>query len=346
VSATRVAVIAHAGKTFGGGLEELRDVLAKLGFRKPIWCEVPKSSAAPKAVRRVVKKGATVVFVWGGDGMVQRCIDALAGSGVTLAIIPAGTANLLASNLGIPRDIAKAVRIGLRGKTQAMDVGVMNGERFGVMAGTGFDALVMREVDSAQKETLGRLAYVRSAVNAMHAKRVHMKIRVDGTVWFEGKASSVLLGNVGTAFGNLKLFPGASPTDGLLEVGVVTANSAFQWLRVFSRVAAGHLDRSPFIQTTKGKKITIELDRKAPFELDGGARAPTKRLKVRIDPGAINISIPRRAVAKPATRKSQRARRPRSVRRKPEEREERRQSPELSPLPSFEHSEPSLTDAS
>ncbi|MDB4980029.1 MAG: diacylglycerol kinase family lipid kinase, partial [Myxococcales bacterium] len=277
-----MAVIAHAGKTFGGGLEELRDVLAKAGFRKPIWCEVPKSSAAPKAVRRIVKKGATLLFVWGGDGMVQRCIDALAGSGVNLAIVPAGTANLLASNLGIPRDIAKAVRIGLRGKAQAMDVGVMNGERFAVMAGTGFDALVMREVSGAQKESMGRVAYIRSAAHAMQAKRVGMKIRVDGTTWFEGKASTLLLGNVGQVFGGLNVFPKASPTDGLLEVGVVTANSTFQWLRVFSRVAIGHLDRSPFIQTTRGKKVIVELDRKAPYELDGGARSPTKRIKVRI----------------------------------------------------------------
>jgi diacylglycerol kinase (ATP) len=342
----RVAVIAHSRKTFGGGLEELRDTLAKAGFRKPIWCEVRKSSAAPRALRRIVEKGAALVFVWGGDGMVQRCIDTLAGSEVRLAIIPAGTANLLASNLGIPRDIGKAVRLGLRGKTRAMDVGVMNGERFAVMAGTGFDALVMREVDSAQKESLGRLAYVRSAANAMQAKRVGMKIRVDGTVWFEGKASSVLLGNVGQVFGNLNVFPKASPTDGLLEVGVVTAKSTFQWLRVFSRVAIGHLDRSPFIQTTKGKKIIIELDRKAPYELDGGARPPTKRIKVRIEPGAVHVCVPSRAVAKPATRKAP-ARRPRSASRTPKAPREEQAEP--TQLPSAARSEPpesSLADAS
>ena len=59
--------------------------------------------------------GADLVFVWGGDGMVQRCVDALAGTEATVAILPAGTANLLATNLGIPKDIAEAVRIGLHG---------------------------------------------------------------------------------------------------------------------------------------------------------------------------------------------------------------------------------------
>ncbi len=336
---TRVAVVAHAGKTFAGGLEELREVLAKAGIRKPIWCEVPKSKAASRAVRRVVKKGAKLVFVWGGDGMVQKCIDTLAGQDVKLAIVPAGTANLLATNLGIPRDISKAVRIGLRGITEAMDVGVMNGERFGVMAGTGFDALVMREVDGAQKESLGRVAYVQSATKAMQAPRVGMKIRVDGEVWFEGKASAVLLGNVGNIFAGLKVFPHASFTDGELEIGVVTAKSTFQWLRVFSRIAVGHLDRSPFIQTTKGKKILIELDRKAPFELDGGVRPPTKRFKVRIEPGAVQVCVPKRAAARRAGRTSAPARRPRSPRPAPQKREE----PTPSEKPS---SEASLEDAS
>ena len=83
----------------------------------PYWSEVPKSKFAPERVERALGEGAELVFVWGGDGMVQRCVDVLAGSGATLAIVPAGTANLFASNLGIPQDIAEAVEIGLRGRT-------------------------------------------------------------------------------------------------------------------------------------------------------------------------------------------------------------------------------------
>jgi diacylglycerol kinase family enzyme len=215
------------------------------------------------------------------------------------------------------------------------------------MAGTGFDALVMREVDGAVKETMGRLAYVRSAANAMQAERVGMKIRVDGTVWFKGKASSVLLGNVGRVFGSLNVFPGASPTDGLLEVGVVTANSTLQWLRVFSRVAIGHLDRSPFIQTTKGKKILIELERKAPYELDGGARPPTKKIKARIEPAAIEVCVPQRAAAKPATPKSAPRRRARAVSSQPSTpAEDQTESSRPSSPSSSETPEPSRAQAS
>lgn len=104
-----VAVVAHARKSFGGGLPELRRVLASEGVTSPVWYEVKKSRRAPKYARRAAADGAGVVFVWGGDGTVQRCVDALADTDAAVAILPAGTANLLASNLGIPRDLPEAV---------------------------------------------------------------------------------------------------------------------------------------------------------------------------------------------------------------------------------------------
>jgi YegS/Rv2252/BmrU family lipid kinase len=335
--ALRLAVVAHSGKTFGGGLAELRKVLAGAGHRKPIWCEVSKSSKAKKAVRRVLKKGANLVFVWGGDGMVQKCIDQLAGTDVSVAIIPAGTANLLAGNLGIPKDIAQAVRIGLRGTPRTLDVGVVNGERFAVMAGTGFDALVMRDVDSNQKEQLGRVAYLRSGIKAIRAKRVRVKIRVDGAIWFKGKISCALLGNVGTVGGGLEVFPDASPTDGMMEVGVVTASSPSQWLRVFSRLALGRVDRSPFVKTTRGKKIVVRLDRKTPFELDGGARPSTRRLKIRVEPGAITVRVPAAVVA---TRSPRNKTRPRHVVSPAPRAVEKEQAPALPAEPAIKNGAP------
>jgi len=293
----RLAVVAHSGKTLGGGLGELRRLLAKAGHPDPIWYEVPKSRKAPKAVRRAVKKGARLIFIWGGDGMVQRCIDGLARTKkkVDIAILPAGTANLLATNLGIPTELADAVRVGLGRGRRKLDVGVANGERFAVMAGAGFDALIMRDVDSSRKKRLGRLAYFRSSVRAMRAKAVGMKVRVDGTTWFEGKASALLLGNVGTITGGFKVFPDAADDDGRLEVGVVTARSVWQWARVLSRVAGGRPERSPFVEMTRGKKVVLHLSRPLAYELDGGARASAKRLKVRVVPGAITVRVPRRA---------------------------------------------------
>ena len=75
-----VAVVAHARKSFGGGLPELRRILASEGVTDPLWYEVNKSRRAPEYARKAAARGADVIFVWGGDGTVQRCIDALAGA--------------------------------------------------------------------------------------------------------------------------------------------------------------------------------------------------------------------------------------------------------------------------
>ena len=291
---TKVAVIAHAGKTIGGGLDELRAKLSQAGVKDPIWSEVPKSKYAPERVERVLKEGAKLVFVWGGDGMVQRSIDKLAGSGVTLAIIPAGTANLFASSLEIPSDIEKAVEIGLNGRDRKLDVGKINGERFAVMAGAGLDAHMIQEADGGLKDRFGRLAYIWTASKNLRAEPFEAKIDINDELWYKGSASCVLLGNVGSLFGGIKAFDNARPDDGLLEVGVTNAEGLGQWARTIARTAVGTTSKSPFVQVTKAKKVRIELDRKVAYELDGGDREPAKVLKVKVEPGAITVRVPKR----------------------------------------------------
>src|SRR5690348_14149540 len=106
---TGIAVVGHARETLGDGLPELPRLLVAGGVTEPLWYEVRKSKQVPARVRKAIERGADVIFVWGGDGSVQRAIDAAAGTHATLAILPAGTANLLANNLGIPIDLAAAV---------------------------------------------------------------------------------------------------------------------------------------------------------------------------------------------------------------------------------------------
>ena len=291
-SMKHVAVVAHAGKTIGGGLLELRRVLEAAGVADPLWYEVPKSRKAPKQVKRALEEGAELVFAWGGDGTVQRCIDVLAGTGTPLAIVPAGTANLLATNLGIPSDIEEAVRIGLNGARRSIDVGRMNGERFGVMAGAGFDAAMIRDADAGLKDRFGRIAYVWTGARNVRAKPFKAKIRVDGATWFDDKASCILVGNVGNLFGGIEAFDDAKPDDGMLELGVVTADGLVQWARTIARTAVGTSAKSPFVQVTRARTIEVELDRKVLYELDGGDREKVKSFEIEIEPGAIEICVP------------------------------------------------------
>ncbi len=287
-----VAVIAHAGKTMGGGLVELKRRLANEGVTDPIWLEVTKSKRAPARVREAMEQGAELVVVWGGDGMVQRCIDALAGSAPALAVIPAGTANLLATNLGIPIDIAEAVRIAVGGRRVPLDVGTINGERFAVMAGVGFDALMIRDADAGLKDRVGKLAYVITGAKNLRAEQFRARVKVDRVTWFDGEASSVLIGNVGTVMGGIEAFDQARPDDGVLEIGVVTADGLIEWARTLTRAAVGTTARSPFVETTSGKRIRIRLDRTMPYELDGGDRTAARKLAIDVEPAAITVCVP------------------------------------------------------
>jgi diacylglycerol kinase (ATP) len=292
---TSVAVIAHSAKRLGGGLPELRRVLAREGVDDPQWAEVPKSRFAPARVEEMLQRGADLVFVWGGDGMVQRCIDALAGSDAAMAVLPAGTANLFASNLGIPKDLEAAVGIGLHGSRRTVDAGVVNGERFGVMAGTGFDANLIRDADSGVKGAMGGVGYLWTGAKNVRRDPVGTKIKVDGHPWFKGDATCVLVGNVGKVFGGVSLFPDARPDDGRLHVGVVTAEGLWEWARTLGRTVIGDPSASPFVTTTQARSIDVRLDHKVPYEMDGGERPKAKKLQIEVEPGAISVCVPEEA---------------------------------------------------
>lgn len=287
-----VAVVAHRRKTLGGGLDELRTAITDQGVDELIWHEVPKSKKAPKKVRAALEAGADLIIVWGGDGMVQRCADAVAGSGTPIGIVPAGTANLLAHNLGIPEDLGEAVRIAFRGARRAIDLGKVNGEHFAVMAGVGFDAEMMRDADRGLKDRFGRLAYFWTGARHLARARSAMRIEVDGTDWFDGRASCVLLGNVGRITGGVPAFDDSRPDDGWLEVGVTTAEGPVQWARTLGRMAVSRSDRSPFVRITRARKVVVHLDEPRAYELDGGDRGVTNKVKAKVVAGGLTVCVP------------------------------------------------------
>jgi diacylglycerol kinase (ATP) len=287
-----VAVIAHAEKTFGGGLPELRRVLDAEGVRSPIWHEVPKSKKAPKQVQRAIKEGADLLLVWGGDGLVRRCIDAVGDAKVDIGILPAGTSNLFANHFGIPQDVAGAVHAALRGDRRRIDVGRFNEERFATMAGAGFDAAMIRGADD-RKERLGRAAYILSGAKSMRTETFGAKIKIDGAPWYDGPATCVLVGNIGDLFAGVEVFPDAAVDDGLLDVAVMTAEGPLQVARTVVRTAIGDPQKSPFVRMTKARKLTAKLDREVLYELDGGDRKSVRKFTVEIEPRAVTIRVPR-----------------------------------------------------
>jgi diacylglycerol kinase (ATP) len=145
------------------------------------------------------------------------------------------------------------------------------------------------------KDRIGRVAYVWTGVNQLGRRPFEATIKVDGSTWFTGKASSILLGNVGELFAGVEAFEDASPDDGMLELGVVTAESAMDWARTIARTLAGASSTSPFVQVTKARSANVQFDRKVLYELDGGDREEVKKLDIEVEPLAIDVCVPSEA---------------------------------------------------
>ena len=290
---TRVAVIAHRGKSVGGGLPELRRVLERArrdgrvlarGGEEPLRA---RARSGRRSRARPSSSSCGAATAW--------CSAASTSSrarSATVAIIPAGTANLLATNLGIPKDIEQAVDIGLSGNARRIDVGRLNGECFAVMAGAGFDARMIGDADGGLKDRFGRLAYVWTGAKHLREKPFRAKIKVDGARWYDGDASCILLGNVGKLFGGVEAFEDAQPDDGVLELGVVSADGVREWAGTVARAVVGTAASSPHAFTTKAHSVRIKLDRKVPYEIDGGDRKKTRKLRIDVEPDAVQICVP------------------------------------------------------
>ena len=226
---------------------------------------------------------------------MQQCIDVLAGSepDAALAIIPAGTANLLATNLEIPSDIEEAVRIGLHGPARTIDMGRLNGEHFAVAAGAGFDAA---HDPRRGRGPQGQVRPARLRLDRLEEptppSRSRARIKVDGATWYDDKASCILIGNVPKLMGGIDAFEDARPDDGLLDLGVVKADGLVEWARTLARTTVGDATGSPFVQATKTRSAKVKLNRKIDYELDGGSRTKVKSFVVEVEPGAVTVCVP------------------------------------------------------
>ena len=99
------------------------------------------------------------------------------------------------------------------------------------------------------------------------------------------------MANVGSIGGGVAAFEHATPDDGKLDVAVMTANGAWQWLRILTRATFGHAEKSPLVRMTQATKIKIETRKSLPYELDGGARPKTATLRVEVIPHAVTIRV-------------------------------------------------------
>ena len=290
----RAAVVVNPTKHADGARfrAEVTEAMTAHGWSDPLWLETTPDETGRGLAAAAVAERVDVVLASGGDGTVTACAESVAGSGVPLGVLPAGTGNLLARNLGLPLALDEALAVALTGRDRGLDVGHANGHLFVAMAGIGFDAMLLDSTGEPLKKRLGWVAYVVSALRHLRARPVRATLRADGGRALRRRASGIVVGNVGALQGGLALLPGAEPDDGMLDLMVLTARGWSAWLALAAdvmlrRTRTGRVVRSEF------RELRVQLDRPQLWELDGEVMGRTRELVVVVQPGQLLVRVPR-----------------------------------------------------
>jgi diacylglycerol kinase family enzyme len=289
----RAAIVVHPGKH--DDLEGFRAVVVKamtgLGWAEPLWLETSPDDTGERLARTAVTSGVDLVISSGGDGTVTACAAGVAGSGVPLGVLPSGTGNLLARNLGLPLDLNEALAVALTGTERWLDVGVANGRPFVVLAGIGFDAEMLAGASEELKKRAGWHAYALSALRHLWDRLTRVELRADGGPPLRRWASGVVVGNVGTLQGNLRLLPDAVPDDGVLDVAVLTAWGLIGWVGLAADVLLLRR-KTPRLTRLTCRDLLVEAGRARPWEIDGEVIGVARQLKVSLKPGDLLMRVP------------------------------------------------------
>lgn len=291
--APRSAVVVNPAKVDDpdGLRETVHLALARAGWPMPRWLETTPEDPGYGPTRTAIEDGATVVFVCGGDGTVMAALGALVDTEAAMAILPAGTGNLLAANLGLSTDLAAGIEVALEGGLRRLDVGVVDDRHFVVMAGMGFDADMLGSTSGKAKARIGWPAYVLGAARHLKDRPMRVSIRVDGGEPMRRRARSVLIANVGRLQGGVKLLAEAAPDDGLLDVAILTPRTLRHWAALGWAVLRRHR-RVPSMQVLTGARVEVRSDRPQPRQLDGDVIDSGDRLVAEVRPDSLWLCVP------------------------------------------------------
>ncbi|WP_306215957.1 diacylglycerol/lipid kinase family protein [Actinoplanes sp. RD1] len=269
----------------------INEGLAQAGWPEPEWLETSPEDPGRGVATKAVENGAELVFVSGGDGTVMAVVDALAGTDVALAVLPAGTGNLLAANLGLSTDAATGVQVAIEGGRRRIDVGVAGDQSFVVMAGMGFDAQMLEGTSEVAKKHVGWIAYVGGAVKHLRDRPMRVIISLDGKPALHRRPRSVIVGNVGRLQGGVRLLSEADPADGKLDVAILSPRSLAQWAALGWAVVRRR-ERVPSMETYTAAKVEIRAARPQPRQLDGDLIEPGKSMSIGVRHRALLLCVP------------------------------------------------------
>jgi YegS/Rv2252/BmrU family lipid kinase len=279
-------------------LAQFTELCARAGRPKPRAERTSEDEHGAGLARNAVATGAGLVVACGGDGTVNEVASSLVGTGVTLGVVPLGTGNLLAANLGIPTGLEEALTVLVDGDERRIDVGRVDGRIFLGMAGMGLDAAMIEDAPEGLKRRAGWAAYAVAAARHLPDRLSAVTVRVDGRLTRHRDVSMLLIGNIGRLQAGLEPLPDAEVDDGLLDLAVIAPHGPLGWLRVGAalRRTPGRDDgdgrASRVVYRERGRRIDVRARRPAPREADGERLPAGTGLNVEVWHNALTIRVP------------------------------------------------------
>ena len=299
-SARRLAVVLNPIKVEDvGQFQAIVDAMAaEAGWSAPTWHLTTVDDSGTGQAERASVGGADLVIVCGGDGTVREVCAELAGTGIPVGIVPAGTGNLLARNLDIPLYIRAAIDIALTGQDRAIDMVKVTGDgiddsHFMVMAGMGFDAAIMEGVNEQIKKKVGWLAYVLSGLKSLMFPVTKVEISIDGGEPTAHRARTIVVGNVGYLQAGMPLLPDAAIDDGQLDVVILYPRRFLSWIPLAFRVLAKRPGTDATINRMTGQSVSIKASTDVPRQLDGDSIGAGKELHMECIHGRLLVRVAR-----------------------------------------------------
>ena len=268
------------------------------GWERALWLETTSEDPGRAMTEQAVRENVDLVLGAGGDGTIRIICSGLANTGIPFGLIPAGTGNLLARNIGIPLDELAALTVAFDGVDKAMDLVRLTvddqlPDHFAVMAGIGLDAVIMEGADPNLKKAVGSAAYFVSAARNANHPAMHATIAVDDQPPFRRRAHLIVVGNVGFLMANIQLIPGARADDGMLDVLVASPRTLRDWVRLTTRVLTRRRQPDDQLDRLTGHRVTITVDERDQFQLDGDNVGECNTLTAEVVPGALRLRVPR-----------------------------------------------------
>jgi diacylglycerol kinase (ATP) len=248
---------------------------------------------ANRFAREAVEEGVALVVVWGGDGTVNEAACALVNSGLPLAIIPAGSGNGLASDLGLPFDPSGALRVAATGVDFSIDAGRVHDALFFNIAGIGVDAIIAARFAERGPRRRGPLGYLQLGVAELMRYRSQVYTFAIDNDRYEHRAMLIAIAN-GRQYGNrVHIAPGARLDDGLLELVIVEELSTLAIALRLPSLFRGTLKAGRGVTMRAVSEMIVRTDAPIPFHVDGEPRLGPAELRVVTLPRALIVKVPR-----------------------------------------------------